>query len=353
MIHKGKKESYSDPSAPSEFRLNYLKNFNHLSKDQLGAMEIFGPRTNSEIQRIQDEVIEKPEKEKEQKKDNKERVVGDETKFNYPKDRSKGLTISSDQERIPRQHSYPYGFGSPPLPTYTMSHGIRSKTSNNNFKLESFKNMIFINNIYIKSLNMENSNIKSFEEFNQPKGTGAESTWTASDGFTVSLDELMEYVKDPIDLKVSDIEHLLIDAERDPKRVENANLDFPILIGFYKGSYVNIIDGHHRLAKSIKHGKDTIKAQILDFSEVSQKIRDLFKIRESMVHDNSLRQLRDVSTHLNGIDIGTRVSDRGFANALNTKKDITKSHVQTYQEYMNEPFQVNQNRKPWEERTKK
>jgi len=45
MKQKEKKESYSDPSAPSEFRLNYLKNFNHLSKDQLGAMEIFGPRT--------------------------------------------------------------------------------------------------------------------------------------------------------------------------------------------------------------------------------------------------------------------------------------------------------------------
>ena len=39
-------------SKPAENRLNYFKNFNHFNKDQLGAMEIFAPRSNDEVQRI-------------------------------------------------------------------------------------------------------------------------------------------------------------------------------------------------------------------------------------------------------------------------------------------------------------
>ena len=75
---------------------------------------------------------------------------------------------------------------------------------------------------------------------------------------------------------------------------------------------------------------------------------------ESMLQDNTLKQMRDVSKAMNGIDIGKRVSDDSFANALaDTKRDITQTHIQTYSEYMKEPFSDNQNRKPWKERKKK
>ena len=137
MKNKILKENLSDASQSSEFRLNYLKNFNHLTKDQLGAMEIFGPRTNNEIQRIQKEIF-KNSKDDKKIKHPKNNVVGDEKTFNYPVDNNKGLVISSDQEKIPRQHSYPYGFGSPPLPTYKIGGGIRSKTSNNILTFEEY-----------------------------------------------------------------------------------------------------------------------------------------------------------------------------------------------------------------------
>jgi hypothetical protein len=74
---------------------------------------------------------------------------------------------------------------------------------------------------------------------------------------------------------------------------------------------------------------------------------------ESMLHSNSLRQMKMVSKAMNGMDVGQRVSDDSFANALNTKRDITNTHIQTYDEFMSEPFDVNQNRKPWGERKKK
>lgn len=74
---------------------------------------------------------------------------------------------------------------------------------------------------------------------------------------------------------------------------------------------------------------------------------------ENMVHTKSLEQLRRVSKELNKIDIGKRVSDSSFANALNTKKDITDTNIQSYSDYLKEPFTVNQNIMPWKDRKKK
>jgi len=79
-----------------------------------------------------------------------------------------------------------------------------------------------------------------------------------------------------------------------------------------------------------------------------------FTAYESMLHDKTLDQLKKVAKELNGLDIGKRVADDSFANAIDqTKRDITDTKIQTYAEYMAEPFDDNQNRKPWEERKKK
>jgi len=75
---------------------------------------------------------------------------------------------------------------------------------------------------------------------------------------------------------------------------------------------------------------------------------------ESMVHQNTLDQMRKVSKTLGKTDIGKRVDDSSFANALkNTKRDILSTNIQSYGDYLKEPFAVNQNRKPWNERKKK
>lgn len=72
---------------------------------------------------------------------------------------------------------------------------------------------------------------------------------------------------------------------------------------------------------------------------------------ESMIHQKSLDQMKMVSKAMGKSNIGDRVSDTSFANALkNTKRDIFKTKIQTYGEYMSEPFKVNQNRLPWKQR---
>lgn len=77
-----------------------------------------------------------------------------------------------------------------------------------------------------------------------------------------------------------------------------------------------------------------------------------FKAFESMLHKKTMDQLKKVSKEMDGIDVGQRVDDSSFANALqDTKRDVTQHHIQTYDEYLNEPFSSNQNRKPWDERS--
>lgn len=75
---------------------------------------------------------------------------------------------------------------------------------------------------------------------------------------------------------------------------------------------------------------------------------------ESMIHQHTIDQMTRVSNELSKIDIGKRVSDGSFANALgDTKRDVFQTKIQSYEDYMKEPFAVNQNRKPWKERKKK
>jgi hypothetical protein len=125
-------------SKPVETRLNYFKNFNHFNKDQEGGMEIFGPRSNNEIQRMNDEIFDEGEGEDDIEDVDDELSIGD-FDHDYPEDTTDGLTINSDQEVIPRQHSHPYGFGNTPSPTYKLSHNIQSKTGSPLLKFEEFK----------------------------------------------------------------------------------------------------------------------------------------------------------------------------------------------------------------------
>lgn len=72
-----------------------------------------------------------------------------------------------------------------------------------------------------------------------------------------------------------------------------------------------------------------------------------FRQFESMIHKKSLDQMRAVSDIMGNNNIGIRVSDDSFSNSLkSTKRDVFKSNIQSYGEFMNEPFTINQNRLP-------
>ena len=65
---------------------------------------------------------------------------------------------------------------------------------------------------------------------------------------------------------------------RSKKRVNDANLDFPIIVVKKDGQFKYVLDGNHRLQKAINQEVETIKAKILDVSaeETPERFRKMF-----------------------------------------------------------------------------
>lgn len=109
---------------------------------------------------------------------------------------------------------------------------------------------------------------------------GSETYWELEDGTKVTLKQILKFLDDKnirvVEIPTEELKHLLIDVERDPKRVEAANLDFPIIVSKYKNKYDNILDGQHRLVKSVKHGIEKIKCRILDLENCPEEFKKVF-----------------------------------------------------------------------------
>ncbi len=134
--------------------------------------------------------------------------------------------------------------------------------------------------------------IKLFEEFNisiiisgsesvQNEGhQGADTSWTDADGKTITLVEICEYLDDNsvpvIDIDPKSVEELLIKVERDPERVADADLSFPIIITESNGEYTKILDGQHRVAKCLQGGIPKIKARVLDLDTAPEEYSKMF-----------------------------------------------------------------------------
>ena len=109
---------------------------------------------------------------------------------------------------------------------------------------------------------------------------GEETYWELEDGTKVTLKQIVKFLDDKnipvIEIPTEELKHLLIDVQRDPKRVEAANLDFPIIVSKYKNEYHNILDGQHRLVKSVKHGIEKIKCRVLDLENSPEEFKKVF-----------------------------------------------------------------------------
>lgn len=68
----------------------------------------------------------------------------------------------------------------------------------------------------------------------------------------------------------------MIDVERDPNRVESADLSFPIVVSKSNGEFKGILDGQHRVVKSIKNGIPTIKARVLNLDTAPEEYKKMF-----------------------------------------------------------------------------
>ena len=123
--------------------------------------------------------------------------------------------------------------------------------------------------------------MKTFEQFveNYLEYSGMNSSWSAR-GTTIHLKDILKYLdekKVPIQLvNPNKIKNLLIKAERNPKRVEDADLEHPLIITMVNGKYTSLLDGNHRLVKALKKEIDKIKIRVLDIDSSPNEYKKLF-----------------------------------------------------------------------------
>jgi hypothetical protein len=120
--------------------------------------------------------------------------------------------------------------------------------------------------------------LKTFESYEQPEGTGRDTFWEIEkDGkpLRLTLTDVMDYLDGIIKVDPEELKHLLIDVERDPKRVDSSDLSYPIIVASSGGEYTSIIDGQHRVVKAIRDDVP-VKVRILDLDSAPEKFSAVF-----------------------------------------------------------------------------
>jgi len=109
-----------------------------------------------------------------------------------------------------------------------------------------------------------------------------DTSWENDKGDKITLMDLLNATENiPVEkISVEELKpHLLSwDGNEDEiKKIERADLQYPILIFVdYDGSFISIIDGHHRVQKAVRNGLETIKAKIIPINSLPKDIRKVF-----------------------------------------------------------------------------
>lgn len=122
--------------------------------------------------------------------------------------------------------------------------------------------------------------LKLFENFDQPEGTGRETFWEVeNDGETIrlTLDDVLDYLDNGVEMDPKEVEHLLIDSERDPSRVEASDLKYPVILLSSDGEIKSILDGQHRVVKALQND-EMIRVRILDLDTAPDKFNKIYDL---------------------------------------------------------------------------
>ena len=125
---------------------------------------------------------------------------------------------------------------------------------------------------------------------------GAETSWSDNTD-TITLQDILDLTKNikQINLPINDnLKSKLIHWDGNPEEIERINQvtvskQFPILVMLDgKGQIDWILDGNHRLHKAIKSQAKTIPAKLIKPSDLSDKAKKIFHIKEQEVEEATL-----------------------------------------------------------------
>jgi len=116
-------------------------------------------------------------------------------------------------------------------------------------------------------------------------GDNWESTsWThVVDGeeVTVNIKDILNLIKDKSiqEIRTKILEpyalHKTKTDEQTLANIQKANLEYPIIVLHHPNKY-QILDGHHRLQKAINNKLPTIKARIIELTDMPEKWQRIF-----------------------------------------------------------------------------
>jgi len=106
-----------------------------------------------------------------------------------------------------------------------------------------------------------------------------DTSWETDDD-KVTIGDVIDYLGDEtVDINVLELSQQLPSLPtQGAERVAAANLEYPIIVVKSDGQYRYVLDGNHRLQKSIDNKVETIKAKILDLDnpETPEKYKRMF-----------------------------------------------------------------------------
>ena len=109
-----------------------------------------------------------------------------------------------------------------------------------------------------------------------------DTSWENDEGDKITLMDLLNATKDiPVEkISVEELKpHLLTwdGDEKEAAKIDKADLQYPILIFVEDdGSFISIIDGHHRAQKAVKNKLKTIKAKVIPINSLPKSFKKVF-----------------------------------------------------------------------------
>jgi hypothetical protein len=109
-----------------------------------------------------------------------------------------------------------------------------------------------------------------------------DTSWENLEGDKITLIDLLNATEDiPVEkISVEELKPYLLtwDGDEEEKgKIDKADLQYPILIFVDNdGSFISIIDGHHRAQKAVRNKLETIKAKIIPINSLPKDIRKVF-----------------------------------------------------------------------------
>lgn len=101
---------------------------------------------------------------------------------------------------------------------------------------------------------------------------GPKSTVTHH-GREYRVDDLLAVVSSHrlVQMPISKVEWILEETQVEPERVENADIDYPIIVIHERNQYI-VLDGAHRLTKAKRLGEHTIAAKVIVPAELPEPV---------------------------------------------------------------------------------